>query len=64
MIDTAGSLEQVINAWRKGEPRDLDILTTHGVFSPPALERLNRPNIKELVVCNTSPLAPTRPIPS
>lgn len=58
MIDTAGSLEQVINALEEREAKEIHILATHGVFSPPALERLNRPNIKELVVCNTLPVSP------
>jgi ribose-phosphate pyrophosphokinase len=58
MIDTAGSLEQVIKALEEREAKEIHILATHGVFSPPALERLNRPNIKELVVCNTLPLKP------
>ena len=57
MIDTAGSLEQVINALEEREAKEIHILATHGVFSPPALERLNRPSVKELVVCNTLPLA-------
>ncbi|MBA2133502.1 ribose-phosphate diphosphokinase [Capillibacterium thermochitinicola] len=56
MIDTAGSLEQVINALEEREAKEIHILATHGVFSPPALERLNRPSVKELVVCNTLPL--------
>ncbi|NLC54215.1 MAG: ribose-phosphate pyrophosphokinase [Firmicutes bacterium] len=56
MIDTAGSLEQVINALEEREAEEIHILATHGVFSPPALDRLNRPNIEELVVCNTLPL--------
>ncbi len=58
MIDTAGSLSQVINALVERGSKDIHILTTHGVFSPPALDRMNRPNIKELVVCNTLPLTP------
>lgn len=57
MIDTAGSLEQVINALEEREAKEIHILATHGVFSPPALERLNRPSVNELVVCNTLPLA-------
>ncbi|HEY8392144.1 MAG TPA: ribose-phosphate pyrophosphokinase [Capillibacterium sp.] len=63
MIDTAGSLEQVINALEEREANEIYILATHGVFSPPALERLNRPNIKELVVCNTLPVKPEHDYP-
>src|SRR5690606_37243023 len=37
MIDTAGSLEQVINALEEREAEEIHILATHGVFSPPAL---------------------------
>jgi len=57
MIDTAGSLVQVIDALEEREAKEIHILATHGIFSPPALERLNRPNIKELVVCNTLPVS-------
>lgn len=55
MIDTGGSLEQVITALEERGAREIYILATHGVFSPPALKRLNRPSIKEIVVCNTLP---------
>ena len=41
----------------RAKAKEIHILATHEVFSPPALEHLNRPSVKELVVCNTLPLA-------
>lgn len=56
MIDTGGSLEQVIMALEERGAREIYVLATHGIFSPPALDRLNRPSIKEIIVCNTLPI--------
>lgn len=63
MIDTAGSLIQVIKALEERDAEASYILATHGIFSPPALERLSRPNIKELIVCNTLPVSENANLP-
>ncbi len=63
MIDTAGSLIQVIKALEERDAKASYILATHGIFSPPALERLSRPNIKELIVCNTLPVSENANLP-
>lgn len=64
MVDTAGSIMQVVNALlERGARPDIHLLTTHGVFSPPAIERLKHDAIKEVVVCNTIPLTPDRMLP-
>ncbi|MFA5382158.1 MAG: ribose-phosphate diphosphokinase [Candidatus Micrarchaeia archaeon] len=43
MIDTAGTLCEVIKAYKKLNPnlKKVVVITTHPVFSPPALERLS-----------------------
>lgn len=65
MIDTAGSLIQVVEALLEREARkEIIILTTHGIFSPPALERLSHPGIKEIVVCNTLPIPKEKMLPN
>ncbi len=64
MIDTAGSLIQVIDALEERGAKASYILATHGIFSPPALERLNCPNVKELVVCNTLPVSENKNLPN
>ncbi len=56
MIDTAGTIVQAAEAVReKGASRIL-VGCTHAVLSGPALERLNRSPIDEVVVTNTIPL--------
>jgi ribose-phosphate pyrophosphokinase len=64
MVDTAGSIMQVVQTLLEhGAKPDIHLLTTHGIFSPPAIERLSHPAIKEVVVCNTVPLTPERTLP-
>lgn len=64
MVDTAGSIMQVVHTLLEhGAKPDIHLLTTHGIFSPPAIERLNHPAIKEVVICNTVPLTAERTLP-
>ncbi|MGE5582617.1 MAG: ribose-phosphate diphosphokinase [Bacillota bacterium] len=64
MVDTAGSIIQVVDTLlERGAKPEVHLLTTHGIFSPPAMERLNHDAIKEVVVCNTVPLTPDRTLP-
>lgn len=65
MVDTAGSVMQVVEALleRNAKP-EIYLLTTHGIFSPPAVERLKHPAIKEIVVCNTVPLPQEKILPN
>lgn len=64
MVDTAGSIMQVVGALlERGAKPEIHLLTTHGIFSPPAIERLKHEAIKEVVVCNTIPLTPERMLP-
>lgn len=61
MVDTAGSITQVVEALlERGAKPEIRILTTHGIFSPPALERLSHEAITEIVTCNTIPLTPEK----
>jgi ribose-phosphate pyrophosphokinase len=64
MVDTAGSIMQVVQTLlARGAKPEIHLLTTHGIFSPPAIERLKHPAIQEVVVCNTIPLTPERTLP-
>lgn len=64
IIDTGGSVEQVVEALlARGALPEIYILATHGVLSPPAIERLNHPAIKEVVVTNTIAIPPERNLP-
>ena len=64
MVDTAGSLSQVIEALiERGAKKEIRILTTHGILSPPATERLSHPAVKEVVICNTLPIPKEKMMP-
>jgi ribose-phosphate pyrophosphokinase len=53
MIDTAGTLESVINALKDRGATDIYAAATHPLFSGPAVERLQNSPVKEVVVTNT-----------
>lgn len=64
MVDTAGSIMQVVQTvLERGAKPEIRLLTTHGIFSPPAIDRLRHEAIKEIVVCNTIPLTPEKKLP-
>jgi ribose-phosphate pyrophosphokinase len=59
MIDTAGTLTQAANALvDKGASR-VFAYATHAVLSGPAVERIQKSPIEEIVVTDTIPLAPS-----
>jgi ribose-phosphate pyrophosphokinase len=55
-IDTAGSLMEAVYALVDHGARQIYSCATHGVFSPPALERITGSPITEVVVTDTIPL--------
>jgi len=58
MIDTAGTLTEVTEALLEGGAREVYACCTHAVFSGPAIERIERAPLREVVVTNTIPLSP------
>jgi ribose-phosphate pyrophosphokinase len=58
MVDTAGTVVQSADALRKKGAKNVYACATHGVLSGPAIERLEKSQIQELVVTNTVPLGP------
>jgi ribose-phosphate pyrophosphokinase len=58
MIDTAGTLTEAAEALLREGAREVYACCTHPVFSGPALERIERAPLKEVVVTNTIPLSP------
>jgi ribose-phosphate pyrophosphokinase len=56
MIDTAGTICQAADALNEKGAAAVYGCATHPVLSGPALERINRSSLKELVVTNTIPL--------
>jgi ribose-phosphate pyrophosphokinase len=57
-IDTAGSLMEAVAALVANGAQEIYSLATHGVFSPPSLERIMDSPITEVVVTDTVPLPP------
>jgi ribose-phosphate pyrophosphokinase len=63
IVDTAGSLTEGAKALSRYGAKDVYACCTHAVLSPPALERVEASNIKELIVTNTIPLPPEKHTP-
>ena len=55
MIDTAGTITQAAEALAKNGAKQVYACATHAVLSGPAMERIEKSPIKELVVTNTIP---------
>ena len=56
MIDTAGSITEGAKLLQAKGAKDVYVTATHGIFSPPAYERIENAPIRELVVTNTIPV--------
>lgn len=57
MIDTAGTITQAAEALMKRGAREVYACCTHPVLSGPAIERLKKSPLKEVIVTNTIPLS-------
>ena len=57
MVATAGSLVEAVDAIKKAGAKDVYAAITHAVLCGPAIERLKKSHLKELVVTDTIPLA-------
>jgi ribose-phosphate pyrophosphokinase len=53
MIDTGGTIVNAANLLKKKGAKSIRVATTHGVFSGPALERINNSAIEEVLVTDT-----------
>lgn len=60
MIDTAGTLVNAADALKKFGAKDVYACCTHPVFSGPAIERIEKSAIKEVIVLDTLPLSPEK----
>jgi len=61
MIDTGTTIVNVVEGLKERGANDAYICATHPVFSGPALERLDHPNIREVVVTDTIALPEPHP---
>ena len=64
LVDTAGSVEQAVQVVRERGARDVYLAFTHAVLSPPAVERLAKLGIKEIVTTDTLPISPEKRLPN
>ena len=60
MIDTGGSITEGAKALIAKGAKAVYVTATHGIFSPPAFERIENAPIEECVVTNTLPLPEER----
>jgi ribose-phosphate pyrophosphokinase len=56
MVATAGSLVEAVSAIKKAGALEVDAAVTHAVLCGPAIERLKKSELKELIVTDTIPL--------
>lgn len=56
MIDTAGTVTKAVDALIEDGAKDVIIAATHAVLSGPAVDRLKKSRVSEVVVTNTLPL--------
>lgn len=56
MIDTAGTIVEADKILRAKGAKDVYAVATHAPLSGPAIERLNKSSLKEVVVTNTIPV--------
>ena len=55
-VDTAGSITETVRIVKEAGAKDVYVGCTHGILSGPAIERIKKSEIKELVMTNTVPL--------
>jgi ribose-phosphate pyrophosphokinase len=64
MISTAGSVVGAAELAVRHGARDVYACATHGVLCGPAIEKLRKSPIKQLVITDTIPLSPDKQLPS
>jgi ribose-phosphate pyrophosphokinase len=60
LIDTGRTIRKAADALKANGAIGVVVAATHPVFSPPAVEMLNSPNIDAVVVTDTLPLTPDK----
>jgi len=56
MIDTAGTVTAAANLLKERGALSVRVVATHGVLSPPAIDRLKNAPIEETIISNTLPV--------
>jgi ribose-phosphate pyrophosphokinase len=60
MIDTAGTLVKTVEALKEKGATKVYATATHAVLSGPAVERIEKSQLEEIVLTNTIPLTPEK----
>jgi ribose-phosphate pyrophosphokinase len=63
-VDTAGSLMEAVTIVKSHGAKDIYASFTHPLFSPPAVERLRKCELKEIVTTNTIPIPSEKMLPN
>lgn len=61
LIDTGSTIVNVVEGLKERGAKDAYVCATHPIFSGSAIERLNHPNIKEVVVTDSVALPDNKP---
>jgi ribose-phosphate pyrophosphokinase len=57
MIDTAGTVTAAVDLIKERGALTVRVVATHGVLSPPAIDRLKNASIDEIIITNTLPIS-------
>lgn len=63
MVDTAGTVVEAANALLENGVTDIYVAATHPILSGPAVERLGKAPIKEIIFTDTIPIAKEKMLP-
>ena len=63
-LDTGGSMANAVEIVRENGAHDVYLCFVHAVFSPPAVERLRKLPIKEIITTNSVPIPPEKQLPN
>ncbi|MDP3733307.1 MAG: ribose-phosphate diphosphokinase, partial [Candidatus Daviesbacteria bacterium] len=56
MIDTAGTIVGAANLLKKKGAKSISVAATHGIFSPPAMERIDKSSLDKVFITDSVPL--------
>lgn len=59
-VDTGGTMVSAVNIVKEQGARNVYLCFAHAIFSPPAVERLSKLQVEEIVTTNSIPLPPER----
>ena len=63
MIDTAGTITNAGDFLINSGAKDVYLVATHGVFSGDAIQKINKSNVKEVIITDTIALSEEKRIP-